>query len=347
MLFSHLPVYLLLLIFIASSIAIWIAGIKITYATDVITSYFNLGEAFGGLVFLAIVTNLPEIAITVVAARENHLDIATSNILGGIAIQTVVLALIDAFGEGKSSSLSFKSHSPVLILEGISLIFILTIIIMGKQFSHGQVFFHTTPFELLILAVWLGSIYLVAGQSKQRVALSKPEKPKRPVRHVKQGTEKKHSVKASIVIFIVAAIVTLLSGWALEITSDLLAEKFHMTGILFGATVLAFATSLPEISTGIASAKIKEYQMAVSDIFGGNAFLPVLFLAATFISGDAILPGLQPSDIYLTGLGILLTGIYTIGILIGSKKQYFRMGIDSITVLIVYMAGIAGLVYLG
>ena len=347
MLFTHLPVYLLIIIFLLSSIAIWIAGIKITYATDVITAYFNLGEAFGGLVFLAIVTNLPEIAITVVAANNHQLDLATSNILGGIAIQTVVLALIDAFGVGKSSSLSFKSHSPVLILEGVALIFILTIIIMGKQFSPGHVFFHTTPFELLILFVWLGSIYLIAGQSKKRLEVSKHQKVKRPIRHVEQNAAKKHSIQVSIIIFIVAASITLLSGWALEISSNILAEKFHMTGVLFGATVLALATSLPEISTGIASARIKEYQMAVSDIFGGNAFLPVLFLLATWISGDAILPGLQRSDIYLTGLGILLTGIYTIGILIGSKKQYFRMGIDSIVVLIVYMAGIAGLVYLG
>jgi cation:H+ antiporter len=115
-----------------------------------------------------------------------------------------------------------------------------------------------------------------------------------------------------------------------------------MSGVLFGGTILALCTALPEISTGIASAKIRDYNMAVSDIFGGNAFLPVLFLMASLIGGDAILPNLKPSDIYLTVLGIILTGIYMIGMVIHSKKQILRMGIDSFIVVIVYLLGLWG-----
>ncbi len=83
--------------------------------------------------------------------------------------------------------------------------------------------------------------------------------------------------------------------------------------------------------------------MAVSDIFGGNAFLPVLFIMASIIGGDAVLPNLKPSDIYLTTLGIILTGIYMAGMVIHSKKQIGRMGIDSFIVLIVYLIGLWGL----
>jgi len=35
-----------------------------------------------------------------------------------------------------------------------------------------------------------------------------------------------------------------------------------MTGVIFGATILAAATALPEVSTGLASMKLKDYQMA-------------------------------------------------------------------------------------
>ena len=41
----------------------------------------------------------------------------------------------------------------------------------------------------------------------------------------------------------------------------------------------------------------------MGDIFGGNAFLPVLFLVVTLISGKAVLPQANASDIYLTALG--------------------------------------------
>ena len=49
----------------------------------------------GGAVFLAIATNLPEVAIIVGGAFTHNLSLAVGNILGGIAIQTVVLAYLD------------------------------------------------------------------------------------------------------------------------------------------------------------------------------------------------------------------------------------------------------------
>ena len=340
---------IIIAIFIVASAIIWIAGTKITYATDYISAHFKLGEAFGGLVFLAIVTNLPEIAITVVAAYNHAMDMAISNILGGIAIQTVVLVLIDIFGVGKTAPLTFKSNSYLLLLEGISLIFILTIVMLGKQFSPDLIFLRTTPFEWLILFVWLGSIFIISKQSTD--AKPHPRKGSYPHEYdeEKQAAKKTAgftSIQKALLVFSVCALATLLAGWALEETGQLLADRFHIGGVLFGATFLALSTALPEISTGIASAKIKDYQMAVSDIFGGNAFLPVLFIVASLISGDAILPSLKPSDMYLTGIGILLTGIYMIGMILPHRKQFLRMGIDSIIVLIVYAVSVIGLLFL-
>lgn len=338
---------LLILVFIIASAVIWVAGIRITYATDVIAVHYKLGEAFGGLVFLAIVTNLPEIAITAVAASNRDMDMAISNLLGGIAIQTVVLVLIDVFGVGKSAPLSLKSSSPVLLLEGIGLICILTIVLIGKQFPPNLIFFHTTPFEWLIAAVWLGTIYLVSKQSS-----AKPHPRKKALLHEHDagirttGSKKTMPIQKAQLVFSICAILTLASGWALEESGRILADRFHMGGVLFGATILALSTALPEISTGIASARIRDYQMAVSDIFGGNAFLPVLFLLASVLSGDAILPSLKTSDSYLTCVGILLTAIYLTGIVTPGKKQFFRMGMDSVAVLLVYMLSLAGLILL-
>ena len=347
MFFQQFSATLLVIIFLVSTIAIWIAGVKITKAIDTITTYYNLGEAFGGMFFLAIVTNLPEIAITVVAAYHHDYDIAVSNLLGGIAIQTFVLVLIDAFGVGQKAPLTSKGKGPILIIEGISLIFILTIVMMSKQFSNDVFFFRSTPFEWLILLIWLGSIHFISRLSKKNKVTLTVINDEENMHHLKSRRRKKiENHQTAIIVFIICAAITLMACWALEESSDLLAKHFNMSGVLFGATFLALATALPEISTGIASAKIKDYQMAVSDIFGGNAFLPVLFLAASLIGGDAILPSLKPSDMYLTGLGIILTGIYIIGMVVASKKQFFNLGVDSIIVTVVYIAGVIGLLFL-
>lgn len=114
--------------------------------------------------------------------------------------------------------------------------------------------------------------------------------------------------------------------------------------MLFGATVLAAATSLPELSTGLTSTRLGDYQLAVSDIFGGNAFLPVLFLVATVVSGQAVLPAAHNTDIYLTALGGLLTLVYMAGLVFRPQRQLLRMGVDSLVVLILYVLGVVGLV---
>ncbi len=336
---------ILILLFLVSTIAIWMSGIKLTTAIDAITTHFNLGEAFGGMVFLAIVTNLPEIAITAVAAYHRNYDIAISNILGGIAIQTVVLVLIDIFGVGRTAPLTEKGHSKILIIEGASLIFILSIVIIASQFPSTVFFARSTPFEWIILAIWLGTIYLSSKYLiKKKSIFSQKQEVKNNLRNPKRKF--KGSIYAACFVLGVGAIITLFAGWALEVTGEQLANRWGMSGVIFGGTILALCTALPEISTGIASAKIRDYNMAVSDIFGGNAFLPVLFLMASFIGNDPILPNLKPSDIYLTVLGIILTGIYMIGMVLHSKKQVLRMGVDSVIVVIVYLLGLWGLLKL-
>src|SRR5665647_1679995 len=96
---SSWPLWLLAGVFIVGVIVIWAAGVQLSRTTDVLDARLHLGSAFGGLIVLAVATNLPEIAITVSAALSGNLDIAVGNILGGIALQTVVLVVLDFFGK--------------------------------------------------------------------------------------------------------------------------------------------------------------------------------------------------------------------------------------------------------
>lgn len=58
----------------------------------------------------------------------------------------------------------------------------------------------------------------------------------------------------------------------------------------------------------------------------------------------APLPQAQRSDIYLTGLGALLTAVYLYGLLFRPRLRLLRMGVDSLVVLVLYLIGIVGLV---
>jgi len=342
---------LLLLIFIVCIAAVWVAGIKLSFTTDVLSVHFGIGEAFGGLIILAIVTNLPEIAITVSAALNHKLEIATGNILGGVAIQTVVLVILDAFGLGRVAALTYRASSLVLVLEGLMVVTILTLVVLGNQLDGSIIFYRISPVDLIIVGVWFFGIYLIG---KARTNLPWQEKGNAPdgqvdprghsiEKHHKKAVDKGMPIQKVIFLFVLCSLITLIAGVGLEITGEAMAQKMGISGLLFGATILAAATALPEVSTGLAAIKLKDYQMAFGDIFGGNAFLPVLFFVATLLSGKSVLPQIQKSDIYLTALGVLLTVIYMCGLIFRPQKQLFRMGKDSFLVLIIYILGIMGL----
>lgn len=346
--FNSLPVPALLAIFCGSAAIIWFAGIRLSDATDVLSKRFGLGEALGGAILLAIATNLPELAITVSAALAGNMGVAVGNILGGIAIQTVVLVALDRFGMREQVPLTYRAASLTLVIEGLLVVAVLIAAIMATQLPDTLIAARLTPGVVAIAALWLVGVWLI-GKANRGLpwhddAGDAPGTQAQPKGHSKdKSAHHAHGTVRIVITFTLAALATLVAGVTLERAGDGLAEAIGMSGVLFGATVLAAATSLPELSTGLASIKLKDYQLAVSDIFGGNAFLPVLFLVATLVSGQAVLPQAQATDIYLAGLAVLLTCVYLAGLIFRPRRRVLGIGIDSAVVLAFYILGTAGL----
>src|ERR671939_421868 len=159
--FESLSLPILLLTFGGVAAFVWVAGIRLSDTTDVLSSRLGLGEALGGLIMLAIVTNLPEIAITASAALSKELGVAVGNILGGIAIQTVVLVVLDVFGVRGKNSLTYRAASLMLVLEGALVISVLTVAVMGSQLPQWLILWRIGPGGLLIAVLWVVGLYLL------------------------------------------------------------------------------------------------------------------------------------------------------------------------------------------
>jgi cation:H+ antiporter len=342
-------------IFVASAATIWVAGVHLSNTTDVLSERLHLGAALGGVILLAVATNLPEAAITVSAALAHQLDVAVGNILGGIAIQTVVLALLDAAGVRPRKPLTYLAASLTLLLEGGLVVALLLTVVMSTQLPKSLVVARLAPGSVLIALLWgIGLVLLQrAGRGLPwHEGGDAPDNQDEPRGHSKVKKEQRatqHGVGTTraALVFAVAAVVTLVAGVTIERSGQELFGRLGMSGVLFGATVLAAATALPEVSTGLTSTRLGDYQLAISDIFGGNSFLPVLFLVATVVSGSAVLPTAHRSDIYLTALGGLLTSVYMAGLVFRPQRQYLRLGPDSVAVLVLYAVGITGLALIG
>ncbi|MBK5229800.1 MAG: sodium:calcium antiporter [Thermoleophilia bacterium] len=350
--FGSLSLAPLILIFLAAGGLVWGAGAALSDNTDVLDQRLGFGDAVGGQVLLAFATNLPEIAIVTSSALAGAVGIATGNILGGIAIQTVVLALLDGFGlPFHGEPLTYRAASLDLVVEGLFVVAILGAVIAGTQMPHSAHWHGLEPVAIAIVLLWVASIAMV---SHARTALpwhergDAPGGQDEPRAHSKQkniarkGLHDKSTGRATL-LFAVAAAATLAGGVVLEESGREIANHIGMTGVVFGATFLAAATALPEVSTGLTAVRLGDYKLAVSDIFGGNAFLPVLFLPAGLLATSAVITNAATTDIFLTGLAIVLTVAYICGLLFRPRRQVLGLGIDSVVVVLLYAIGLAGL----
>jgi cation:H+ antiporter len=339
----------LVIVFLAGAVATWIAGVTLSKTTDALDARLGLGEDLRGIILLAIAGSLPELAITISAAARGNLDLAAGNLIGGIAVQTMVLVVCDVVS-GRERPLTFLVGALTPVLEGMLVVLVISGVLMGALLKPttaiGGV---VSPASIAIVLVWLAGIYVINRIRKNpRWSVSMPgARPGR--RHRRQVPPQashpfaQHSTAQVVAIFLAACTVTLIAGVGLELSGDRLATRAGVNGVIFGATVLATATALPEISSGIGAVRLGDNALAMGDIFGGNAFQVCLFLVADLVAGSPVRPTAGRPNSWLASLGVALAAIYAIGIVGRPYRCVARLGPDSAIAVVVFGIGIAGM----
>lgn len=345
---THLATPLLWLAFAAAAAATWTAGIYLSRATDALDLRWKLGETFGGMLLLALAGTLPEVAITVTAALAGHLDLAAGNLLGGIAIQTGVLVVCDFFVT-EDKPLSYLVGSLIPVLEASLAIALTTIALLGALLPPRLLALGMSPASIAIVGIWLlGMVVLNKAREDPRLEIAfEGGKGGRRRHHAAHKTYvhpfAKVGTRRVVALFAACSLVTLGAGVVLTLSSGEIATRAGINSLLFGATVLALASALPEISTGIEAVRIGDNQLAMGDIFGGNAFQLTLFAVADLLVGKAVLPAAGPGNSWLAGLGVLVMLVYASSLVMRPQRDHLRLGIDSIVVIVLLVIGFAGL----
>ncbi len=341
---ESLPLMLLIPVFIGAAAVVWWAGIRLTDSTDALDRRMGLSDAVGGMLLLTIAAALPEIAITASAVAQGHIGLAAGNLLGGVAIHAVVLVVLDVAGSRRHPPLSCRTRTLMPVLEGLLVIATLSIVLMGSQLTPTTIA-RIEPSALLVVVVWAAG--LITIQRANRKTLWSPDDDEQGESEDVGDKTADMSMGRVSGLFGMAAVLTLIAGVVLERSGSAIASHLGMEGVIFGATILAAAAAMPEISTGMEAVRRGDHQLAISDIFGANAFFLTLFLLAGVISGQAVISGIGHISLYLTAFAALLTVIYLMGLLMRSTRMLFRMGIDSLLVLILYALGVAALFLVG
>jgi cation:H+ antiporter len=348
---SGLPMGVLILIFAAAALATWVAGVRLASTTDFLDDHFGLGEALGGMILLSIVGSLPELAITVSAAASGDLGIAAGNLIGGVAMQTFVLVIADRCMRG-DRPLSAAAASLVPALEGLLVIGVVAVAILSAVLPESANVGRLGAGEIAIVAIWLlGMRVLSRVRDRPELALTVPgDNPGAPTQTESGTTPAQRSTSSgsgsaagAITVFAILAVVTLVAGVLLEQSGSALAADWGLNGVLFGATILAGATALPEISTGISGVRMQRYTLVYGDMFGGNAFQLTLFLIADLVAGQPVLPSESAPNAFIGGTGLVMTTVFVAGIILRPRRRHAGLGLDSWLVILVYGLGLWGL----
>ena len=342
--FASLPLRANVGLLAAGAVAVWLAGTRLSIAAERLTKRTRLTEAYAGLVLLAVATSLPELATSLTASLSGNAELATSNLVGGVAMQTAVLAIADAVGF--KGALTYVTPSPVLLMQGVLLILLLALVIVGGASSSAVSVFGVGAATVGVALSYAVGLYILRShQSHPRwkvvdppeawssAVVADPESPDAP--------SSNGGIRKPVRSFALASIVVLVGGWLVASTADAVAVQTGIGATFIGATLLAFASSLPELSTTIQAVRQGAYRMAISNIFGSNAIdVALVFAADLCYRNGPVLAEMSQALLFTAGLAIVLTCVYLVGLLERRNRAIARMGWDSAAVLVLYTGGV-------
>lgn len=323
-----------LVIVIAAGLILF-SGTKLAIYADWIAHRFKIGRVFIGAFLLAIVTSLPELATTITASWIGNAQLAINNLLGGINLQTVIIAFADLFFI--KGALTFFSPKSGLLTGGVFVIIQLSIALLGLNVGEYISLANIGLWPILLFSNYLLMLYFLAFNTNEERWVAKGASQKELMRY-KPPKKMQFSNLRLFSAFAIHACIVLLAGWSIAFFSDQLAVDLQWSGSWIGATLVAFTTSLPEISTTFGAVRQKAYVLAIANIFGSNVLtISLLFFADLFYKKGPIMNEIEPSNTLLIAIGIIITGIYLWGILERKNKTIVRMGYDSFIVLMTYI----------
>jgi cation:H+ antiporter len=343
--FTQLGLPVNLGLFALAAVAVWFAGSRLTHYADAISKATGIGQAVIGVILLAGVTSLPEIGVTSTAALAGNAQLAVNNLFGSIALQVMLLAIVD-FAVGRRA-LTAAVPEPAVMLEGSLNVILISMAAAAMVVGDVSVF-GVGLWSWIFIVAYVACIRALANAEGRHPWLAaRDDEVDRPLIEEQQekeeaSGEERGSLRALLVKTSAVAAAILALGFVVARSGDAIAQQSGLGQSFVGFVLVAFATSLPELSTALTAARRGLYTMAISDILGTNLLnVAMLFLVDLLDTGEPVLNRLDDFAIFGALLAVVLTALFLAGLAERRDKSILRMGYDSVLVIVVYVVGIA------
>jgi len=275
-------------------IVIGIAGVKLTIYGDAIADKTGMGGSWVGLVLIATVTSLPELAAGITASTVALVpDIAVGDVMGSCVYNLFILAVLDLFTRRQPVLALAKRQHVLSAAFSMILIGLAALGLIAAQAGVSGLAGHIAWSTPLLILAYIAAIRTLHGFREKEVEEFTDEEP---------DAFPDRSLREIGIRYAVAAAFVVIAGIWLPFVSEDLSHVMGWQQSFTGTIFTALSTSVPELVVTLAALRIGAIDMALGNVLGSNLF-NMLILA---IDDLVYLPGSIYADV---SMGHLVSGI--------------------------------------
>ena len=316
--------------FLACALAIGVAGTYLSRYGDLIARLTGLGGTWIGVVLLAVVTSLPELATGVSAVTVGHTpDIAVGDVFGACVFNLLYIVVLDFLVRGESVYTRARQGHILAAGFGVILIgfagFNVLLAADGPHWALGHVGAYT-PVIVVMYVVAMRTVFRYEAQNREAAAEEAPR-----VRGV--------SLRRALLGYAVAAMVVVAAAVALPFFGKALAAQMGWQESFVGTLFVAAATSLPEAVVTVAALRIGALDMAIGNLFGSNLFnILILALDDLLYMKGPLLSHVSAVHAVSALSAVMMSGVAVVGLFYRPRLRVFRtVGWASIALFVFYL----------
>jgi cation:H+ antiporter len=230
-----------------------------------------------GLTAVAFGTSAPELVVNIIAALDDNADLSFGNVVGSnIANIGLVIGIAALMAPVDVHSRIIRRELPWMILASVVTLVLALLPATGRlaELEPGRWLTRTDGLVLIIGFIGFVAMWFAAARSDARDPLTTEA-----VMTATARSERSPLVASGL--FLIGLILLLVGGKLTELGAVEQATRWGWSNTLIGLTVVAVATSLPELFAAIIAAMKGHADLAIGNVVGSNIFNLLLVLATT------------------------------------------------------------------
>jgi len=316
------------IVFLISAGSVVFFGIRLAVYGDALASLTGWGRLFVGSVLVALATSLPELSTNISAVRLDPPNpaLAVGNVMGANMLNMFNISLVALMFGGKKFLEKVAPEQGVLAA--------LAILLTGLAVLFGAIKMEISLWHIGLSSLLLIVVFLVGMRI---VYVTKPAEQGSSDDEPETGDM---TLKRAWIMFLGVSLGVVIAGFFLAWSTDRVADITGVASSTLGIIAVSLVTTMPEMSSAIAAARMGAADLGVAGLFGSNAFnVTILFFADPFYREGILGNQTEPAHFIAGGMAVVLMAVVLVVILARNRIKAPLVAAVLVLVVLAYIAG--------